>query len=485
MKKNKSAPITLISLVLMAAVILTMLILCLVPGAGSNSKNPVLAIYGDTGNVPTLSLRNTLRAAGFEYEILNYGQALPSGSSIVVVAMGSDALSVINDYRDDTHVKGFVLICPELNEAYMDNIRSGEPSCDIAIFAGRDNATTVTEMGDARKLYERISGDDTVYGTPIRRGGLFASKVYVNNAQNRTLSLSSFTVRDPSKLLFSPLFQNELAGYLSVTYIDEATREASFGRINAWFVFSWLAMLMAVISILLYISNMNINLTGSDGKKAPVSNWVFGLIGGISIAMAIGIVASTSFDAIRSAVIFILPFLPAIFMCCLFIINFQWIYAKEGKFVPRKKGLVPVVFMAVVTGSYVMLSLAMTTDLKIHAIKDASFSSGLMLLMLIADAVFATGLIYASRKSSAAGQGAKNCFGNKLILALMFIPCAVALLYGLIPGHSDIFYAGLAGLAATFIPYIAVVPLIRHTDRSLIPGILHGAVYVLVLAAVL
>ncbi len=484
--QRRKAPISLISLGLIAVSLIIMLILCLVPGAAKNSKNPVLVIIGvESNNLPSLALKNTLHAAGFEYEVQDYGHDLPNYGNIVVVGVGEQALSVVNEYKDNENVSGFILICPTLNEEYMTGLTSGNPSCDIAIFAGRDNSKTPAEMGDARLIYERLSGDDTIFGIPIQRGGLFASKVYVDNGQNRMLSLSAFPVRDPAKLFFSPLFQNELAGYLSVTYIDEATRETSFGRINSWFVLSWISIALGVISLLLFLSNLGLSATGNDVKKAPISKWVFGLIGGISIALALIIVASSFLDMLESSILMILALIPELFMLCLFIINFSWITTKDGKFVPKKAGMIQAVFLAVIIGLFVMYTLSLTTDLRVHKITDPGISSGLLTLLLIFDVVLSTGLIYASRKSSTAGQGAKNCFGNRLIIGLMFIPCAAALIFGMFPLNSHIFYSGLAGLCATGIPYLAVMPLVKHTDRSLIPGVLHGIIYVLVLAAVL
>ena len=484
-KTGRKAPIVEISLIMMAVALILMIVLALVPGAGKSSKNPVLAIYGADGNVPSLSLTNTLHAAGFEYEICGYGHDLPEGNNIVVCGLGEEALSLINEYKNDERVAGFMLICPVMNEAYLEGITGGTPSCDIAIFAGRDNSDKAVDMDDARLIYERISGDDTIFGIPVSRGGLFASKVFVSNSQNRALSLSFFNVNDPTKLLFSPLFQNELAGYLSVTYIDEATRETSFGRINSWFVLSWIAFALAAVSVLLYLSNLGLSVSGNDTKKAPVSMWVFGVIGGVSIALAIGIIASSYVSALQNAMLMIIALLPVVFMTALFIINFNWITTKDGKFIPNKNGLIPAVFLAVVVGLFMMLMLALTTDLKVYKISDPGLASGVLAAILILDTVVATGLIYASRKSSTAGEGAKNCFGNRTIFLLMFIPCAAALIFGILPWHREIFYCGLAGLAATGIPYLAVMPLVRHSDRSLIPGVLHGIIYTLVLAAVL
>ena len=486
-RKNirKQAPIVEISLIIMAAALIIMVVLCLVPKAGKSSKNPVLAIYTEEANIPSLSLTNTLHAAGFEYEILDYGRDLPSANDIVVVGVGENALEVINEYKNEENVIGFILICPALNESLMQGVTGNEPQCDIAIFAGRDNADTAAQMEDARIIYERISGDDTVFGVPVRRGGLFASKVFVDNSQNRTLSLSCFDYNDGTKMFFSPLFQNELAGYLSVTYIDEATREVSFGRINSWFVFSWIAAALAVISVLLYLSNLGLSASGNDAKKAPVSMWVFGVIGGVSVAVAIGIIATTFVGMLQAGMIYIITLIPLVLMASLFVINFTSITTKDGKFVPKKNGLVPAVFLAVVTGLMVMLILALTTDLKVHKIEDPGLSSGLLALFLIADIVVSTGLIYASRKSSAAGKGTKDIFGNPVIFLFTLIPSVVSIVFGLLPWHREIFYCGLAGLAAAGVPYLAVMPLVKHSDRSLIPGILHGVVYILVMAAVL
>jgi hypothetical protein len=103
----KRAPIHFIALAMMGVVLLTMIIMCLVPGAGKNPKNPTLVIYADKGNVPNLSLANTLHAAGFEYIITDYGNAIPSNGTVVLAAMGTDALSIINDHKNDPNVAGF------------------------------------------------------------------------------------------------------------------------------------------------------------------------------------------------------------------------------------------------------------------------------------------------------------------------------------------------------------------------------------------
>ena len=165
---RRRAPIVEISLIMMAVSLITLIILCLVPGAGKSTKNPVLAIYGDQGNFPSLSFTNTMHAAGFEYELLNYGNDLPDASDIVVVGVGEDAAYVINEYKNDPHVIGFVLICPEYNEDFLTGLSSLDPVCDVAIFAGRDNADNVAGMKDARRIYERISGDDTLFGIQQR-----------------------------------------------------------------------------------------------------------------------------------------------------------------------------------------------------------------------------------------------------------------------------------------------------------------------------
>lgn len=484
-KPSKKLPIVLIALGLMLVTLFTMLVLCLVPGIGKNSRNPKLVIYQEKANVPNLSLENTLHAVGFEYSFLEYGQELPVGSNNVVVGVGSKALSVVDRFKDDPNVSGFILICPELTEEYMSDLSGVYPALDIAIFEGRDEAKTPIDMSDGRIIYERLSGDDTLYGTPIKRGTLFASTVFVNNAQNRTLSLSCFDINDPTKIWFSPLFQNELAGYLSVTYLDILTRDASFGRINAWFILGFISVMLGVVSILWQLSGFMLSATGEDKKKAPVSKLVVALIGGISIATTIGIIASTSSLMLKNYMPYILTMMPVVFMGCLFVINFKWIYNREVEFNPKRNDTTRALTLAFVIGLFLMFITILYSDLRVVKITDTAISSALLLAMFVFDTTFASGLIYASRKSSFAGQGAKNCFGNRLIFAMMFIPSLASLIYSFVPGETGSLYNGLSGLLVLSIPYFAVKPLIRHTERSLIPGILHGFVYTLVLAVLL
>jgi len=481
--KKRTAPIFLIALGLMAATLLCMFVLCLVPGAGENSKSPKLVIIAEDKNLPVKSLTNTLHATGFEYEVITLGEELPSGKNLVVMSFEDECLTSIDMYSSDENVKGFILMCPEITEILSEGFSSSYPDADVAIFAGKDNSDSTEDIGDAKVIYEYLTGDDTVYGTSAKRGGLFASKLYFSNDQRRVLSLSAFNVRDPYKLLFSPLFQNELAGYLSVTYFDESTRETSFGRINAWFIMSYIAFAASVISVLLFISNLRLSPTGSDTKKAPVSMWVYGLIGGISIACTIGIIASTSLGQLFGALPFILTLMPCVFMLCLFIINFKWIYNTEVKFEPSKKDYPVCALLAAVIGLYVLMILISHSDLELHRFSGTGSGVAFVMTMFVVDLAETAGLIFASRKSSFAGQGAKNCFGNTKIFLLMLLPSAAALLYGLVPGQTAVFYSGLAGLMCTAVPYACARPLIKHTERTLLPAALHALVYALLLAS--
>ena len=61
---RRKAPISLISLGLMAVVLITMIILVSVPRSNLVKNSPVVAIVDSQGNVPNLSLHHTLDAAG-------------------------------------------------------------------------------------------------------------------------------------------------------------------------------------------------------------------------------------------------------------------------------------------------------------------------------------------------------------------------------------------------------------------------------------
>lgn len=492
MKKNgapqrRKGPgiLTLAGLGMVLVSLLILLILNLIPGSSANKRNPVLLISGIEENIPGNSLENTLHAVGFDLENDPEGDfVLEDDRNYVILSAGENALNTINIYKDTENVVGFIFLCPAFNsEVLPEGMSSTEPSQDIAIFAGADDASKVLEIGDARAVYERLSGDDTVYGVPVKRGGLFASKVFINNLQTRYLSLSHFKVKDPAKFLFSPLMQNELAGYLSSTYQDLTIRDAGFGRIDSWFVFAVLSIFCCLTGFCLYLAALPLVLsdmkqeTIHKGEKASAA-----LIGGISLALCIGVIATTFLDIFRKWAPTVMVLLPLVFMLSMTLSKIRFIAGKEGRFVRRNTRMIRPLFISATVVLLVFFTFNIFFDLKV---RNGMPASVLLPAVFLADIILSASLLYADRKSRYMGEGGCSLFGNRVIFLMMLIPSVFAFIFGLVFKMRDIMYGGLSGALCVLLPFVSLVPLRRHTDHSLIPGLVHGIIYVIAVAAML
>ncbi|MBO4242521.1 MAG: hypothetical protein IKT14_00125 [Clostridiales bacterium] len=475
---------TLIAIAMMLVSLLVMFILCLVPGRSANSRNPVLLVYGDDSNFPVLSMENSMHAIGFDVETADESYVFDEERNYIIMGVGEYAFNYVDAYKEQPEVKGFVLVCPGMPASeIMEGMSGTYPSREIAIFAGKDDASKVSDMGSARVIYERISGDDTVYGTPITRGGKFSSKVYINNIQTRYLSLSFAKIKDADKFLFSPLFQNELAGYLSTTYQDLTIRDASFSRINAWYVWALISFFTCLVGMCLYLAALPLIM--SDMKQETIhkgEKLSAALIGGISIALAIGTIATTFVEKFRTYASCALCLMPLIFMVIMTFNKSRFILDNKVRYIKKQTRPMRPLFISLTVVLLVFLSLRLFTDLQLVMDLPAMVIAPCIFIL---DLMCSSALLYADRKSRYMGQGGSSYFGNRVIFLLMLIPSVFAMIFGLVFRLTDIFYAGFAGLTSTLVPFVSLIPLRRHTDHSLIPGIVHAVIYTAVVFAML
>lgn len=471
---NKTIP--LIGSVVAVVAVIILFILYLVSFSGENRRNPIVLFSGADGNFPVVSMQNTLHRAGFDLQRMEEGEELDPDRKYILVSLDENAVSDMAAYRDSENVLGFVLICPSIpSEGLPSGFDSAEPSKDIAIFSGKDNASEVVSMGEPRIIFERISGVDTVFGVPATRGGLFASKCFVNNSQNRYLSMSAFGVKGSASLLCSPLFQNELAGYLSITYKDATIKDSSFGGINTWFVFAVLASFAYIFGLCVYFMLLPVVVSDIKQEKVPSKEKVAAAaMGGISIAFAVGVVAMVFVDRLRSYSSLILAFLPLVFMAILTVSRFSFIVLNKNDY-KSKSSMKRTAFMCVAIASGVLFLLLLTGDLEAYF---SHISAPLTAAVaFVPDLLCATCLLYADRKSRSLGEGGCSYFGNRVIFLLMLVPALFAAVFGFIFSQHEIMWAGFKGLFTVLLPFICLVPLRRHTDKSLLPGILHGVLF--------
>lgn len=470
---NKTIP--LIGSVVAVAAVLILFILYLVSFSGENRRNPVVLFSGADGNFPVVSMQNTLHRAGFDLQYLEGGELDPD-RQYILVSLDDNAVPDMAAYRDSDNVLGFVLVCPVIpDEGVPAGFDSAEPSKDIAIFAGKDDDSDVVSMGASRVIFERISGVDTVYGVPTARGGLFASKCFVSMSQNRYLSLSAFEADEGMSLLYSPLFQTELAGYLSITYRDDAIKDASFSGINMWFIMAFVSIFACIFGLCVYLMLLPVVVSDIKQEKVPSGEKLaVAAIGGITVAFAIGVVAMAFLERLRSYAGIILAFLPLVFMFILTLNRFRFIVFDKTDYKSRSK-MKRTAFMSVLIALSALFIMLILGDMDTYI---SHVSAPLIAAVaFVPDLLCATCLLYSDRKSRFVGEGGCSYFGNRVIFLLMLIPSVFAIIFGIVFRQHEITMAGFKGLYTTLVPFILLVPLRRHSDQSLIPGILHGILF--------
>ena len=199
---------------------------------GTKDAKRTLLIYNDGSTIPEVSLRNSLAASEFDFEIIEPGKhvddqsyvyELPKGytkDKVVVCAVGKDAFKVMDDLitSNPENIEGYVLISPDYpGNASLAKYTEDNPDVPCAIFGFDSNAKSSNDLMGAQMIFEKISGVDTMYGHPTKRGKMFSSKVFVSPNQKRYLSLYSTDI-GTSGLISSINFQNELSQYLGTTF---------------------------------------------------------------------------------------------------------------------------------------------------------------------------------------------------------------------------------------------------------------------------
>ena len=470
---NKTIP--LIGSIVAAVAVIILFVLYLVSFSGENRRNPIVLFSGADGNFPVVSMQNTLHRAGFDFQRFEGGELDPD-RQYILVSLDDNAVSDMAAYRDSDNVLGFVLVCPTIpEEGLPSGFDSSEPSKDIAIFAGKDNSSEVVSMGAPRVIFERISGVDTVYGVPTARGGLFASRCFVSMAQNRYLSLSAFGADEGKELLYSPLFQNELAGYLSITYRDATIKDASFAGINMWFITAFIAIFACIFGLSVYLMLLPVVVSDIKQEKVPAREKIaVAAIGGITVAFAIGVVAMAFWERLRSYSSLILAFLPLVFMFILTISRFSFIVFDKTDY-KSKSRMKRTAFMSVIIALSALFIMLILGDMDTYFSHTSAPLTAAV--AFVPDLLCATCLLYADRKSRSMGEGGCSYFGNRVIFLLMLIPSVFAVIFGMIFRQHEIMCAGLKGLFTTLVPFVLLVPMRRHSDKSLLPGILHGILF--------
>lgn len=457
-----------------------MAVLLGVSSRGVDSDSPLLLIYGADTNIPKAQINNTLYAAGIDYYMVPESDRYADGKlsipeefaerDIIVMAVSDTGFETVNEFHALNNVHGFVLVCPDFpGNASMEGINSRFPAKDIAIFAGRDDVSNVSDIDGARLIYERISGDDTVYGTPISHNG---SECFISAEQNRYLSLSEQSYADGNEMLRSKLFLNELVTYLNVTHSDIVKDDIDTGRIKWWSALSLLSIFAYITSYCFYLITLPKERSAGD---APLNTKI--KLGAIRftcliIAAAIGVlsVVLAMVNATNKVAPYVVAMLPVIIVAYLVFIGIKFIGKTEFNLNRNQK----------IRGSYMSVISVLSCVLVGMLFFNLNITSGVMIPIIIVVAI--VNGICAGLQTFASKTGSISYWNDISILGSLLLPGAFCVVAGLILGRGLV-AAGITSLLVVALPYILSIPVRRHANHPLFVGIVSGAGALVILLA--
>lgn len=454
--------------------------------SGSKDAPKTLLIYSDGTGIAEVSLRNSLASAGFNYEIIepdkrsskpDFVYDLPAGYSkgkVVVCAVGSNAFKVMNDLLNSgkENIEGYILIDPDYpGNVSLEGYNSDYPAVPCAIFGFDNNAKTATELGGSQMIFEKISGVDTLYGHPARRGKIFSSKVFVSQNQMRYLSLSQTKFGLPL-LLSSPAFQNELAQYVGTTFGNGY----SSSRVTWWTVGVIFSLFMSVALLALFLFMVPVTVPDKGARELKGRNSLGAIIFlGLSGWLALCGAVMSLIPQTISLTVYVALYSPVALIAMMAFAQIKLLLSNKVKYNRKDYGFT-IFLVSVITGVVELMILAAAslnlTNVEDTLKNDANPIAALIVFVLMS--LSAAALILSDKKSRFSGQGASAYFGSASYFLEAIIPPVVLLIMGLIQENVELIRASLAGIALGVIPFGCVMPIKRISDFYEITGLLFG-----------
>lgn len=433
-RKQKSrffSRVSLVGLIVMGASFLMLLILFLC-SLGNKDGLETLLVYSPKEDI-SISFKSAINR--IDYEVVEIDDL-----SSEEISEYDEPLLIINDGALDSiesissYVKGIIIVEPsDVGLSTSGKLKPSYPATDISIFATKDNET-------ARLLYERISGDDTLYGTKSTVGGLLSSSIYVNEVSTRFFSWSSLNI----PLLSSPLFHIELSSFISSVYEDGTP--GTFTLI-APYIFYALSVFLFVFGAFLYLSGTK-NLPQIKDKLTKKLILCVGIV-----FLLLSLISSLVFiiDKLKP-IAFIGPLLlPSIFG--LSSISLKKINIKTSKETPK---------VLIYAGSVFLFLLMML------------LFGGLKFSILVLFSFFIVFILNTISSS------------YKFIFSLMalILPLSYLIAY-LISGNDDIGRAFISSFILIVVPSAISYPIMEKEQNKLIFGLTNAFVYSILLSSLL
>lgn len=480
--------VTLVGIVILVLSLVMQIGLFVSSRIGVREDSPVLVMYGfDDKLFPHTSFGNSVRAAGFDYVILNKNLSksleieedisLPRGyrsRDIVYLTYGSDSTSALKLFDADEDTLGFILVNPEFETNFsMEGMSSTYPVHDVAIFNGSEASDK-----DARLMYERLSGEDTLYGVKYETGGIFSSECYSNPMDNRFISLSSFNYSSVNAMMTSPVFQIELANYLVSNYGD--TTDVGTGSIVFWYSIYVFSSILFISGLLLVVTQLPvIKFKTNPNRSNGLRTASLITIGVVTLALVVGVILLIyipKFSSIRLLCVSLTPLVIIIVMALL-----RFVYVLKNSEV-KASIKAPAWYIWFLSASLILV--AFMLFINTWGIENFKVNGIYLLVILFAVVLdFASVLVLAAADniSRLVGDGGCSYYGRLLFALFTAIPPIVALIVGSFEKITDNLLIGFFGIAAAVIPYAFSVVVKKRSLSTLQVSIVHSLLYLIIL----
>ena len=478
--------VTLFGIILMVLSIAMQIGLFAFTYSGTKDDSPVLVMYlDDDGKIPQSIFRMAMGRAGFNVVTVHKDlstanevgeeMSLPKGyrsQQTVILAQGKNATSALKLFDADEDTIGFVLVNPEFETNYsMEGMSTEFPSHNVAIFTDDQS-----EKSDAKIIYERLSGEDTLYGITSRPGGILSSSVYINPKGNRYLSVAKFTKGDGDLFYSSPTFQTELANYLYSNYGE--TTKAPASSIVTWYILFIMSAFSFVTGLFLFLSKIPvIRYRMVSDNKDKLDSVTKIIIMALSILTAVGLSVMIIFEKFTENIGYIVGLFPCAMLVVMALFRLLYLMKNLKIKKPNKNVKLAVILCA----SLVLYMLFIV----LNTFGISKVSSDIMFLVAILAAILQvlSVLIVArcDNISRIKGFGGCSYYGEYLMVIFTAMPSVALFLVGALLNKDMASYYGITGFCCASLPFLASLPVKRHSNSVTFTSITHGLIYIIVL----
>lgn len=482
---------TLIGIVILIISLLIQLGLFVSSKTGVSKDSPVLVMYGfDEEFFPHTSFGNAVHKAGFDYILLSKDLkksfdieeeiSLPKGyrsRNIVYMVNGESSTSALKLFDTDEDTLGYVLVNPVFETNFsMEGMSSTSPSHDVAIFNGMKDC-----LKDSKIIYERLSGEDTLYGIRYMSGGVFSSECYSNPIDTRYFSMAGIDYASTNLMLASPVFQIELSNYLSSNYMNQAKTNSS--SIVIWYVLEVFSFFFFISGLLLTMAQLNVlKYKMKDEISKAMDTVSIVVVGIVSLLLVVIVMILANIPKAYSVLWMTLCLMPAILILVMAIIRAGYVLKNSNVRVDDK---IPSWFKWLLGMAIVLFVFILSLNVYGITAFDSSVLSLLLIVLVVAlDFVSVLVLASADTISRLKREGGCSYFGNLLFPLYTVVPSIVALIVCLILKIDSGVQYSIFGLLCAVVPYVSGSIIKRRTTIAIEVSAIHAILYLIILLLV-